>query len=782
MPVDGAGRVEVIASLLHGATAAWSAPDGWTEDGKIGLIDAFGLSAFDAPAGKDSRTLSMRPVAETLLAGILDASVPTLRRAHDLIIGAARPGRDPATVHRQAARVFREPGRPRDPLPVHPTRQRAGGDAQPPGRTLAGLFADLLTSAAGDAPLTLDFEALRTALERPYRNDPAATRYAGLVLSLRDQLRLMSATGVIGPIRYVADRVPHDDNTPGWTFEDGRWTTRRDMLAKWPTAVADPVTAEVEILPRDDLRETWQDFVAELDSWSYEDADDAAAALRLTDWADDLGDELHALSAKPAADRSAAMGAAAWTRRLAQARALRDEIHAMDVGTEISGFANQLVEVTKAAERLAATPTRQAAFGRGTLPAIDEAAPLPLLRRIAPGVSQRLDRAAGVVHLREGATTVTWRLPAAPTTSVTSVTSATPAIDVARTWQQDEALRELDVFVAVRHFSPAGPLSLDGLPPSLSYDGSDLRSGTGDLLARRQAIDPVRPPPTRTALPSPNDTGAEGDISIVESTPSPDVIRVARRRPAPRERPTVDSPSGSSRDTAIDVDAGAGRTSRAVRRPGPAPMGPLRDGCADRGVAQQAVAGGRQGAGMERHQRGRPLPQLQKVAAAAKDLGLEGAPRLFSGGMRSRPPPAACLSWTRACVGSPSRGDARGPGRGTTPSRCWMPSTTRAARRPPRDPAPACGPGCCSIVIDAARHRTALRIDVDRLRRWHDEGGHLGQQIAAQVADLGPVFREPRAAASSATCSACRPRPAPAQRGVAGAMEGDRQVSEQPLA
>ncbi|WP_331616763.1 C80 family cysteine peptidase [Roseateles sp.] len=508
MPVDGTGRVEVVTSLLQAATTSWHAPAGWTDAEKDTLVDAFGVRRFEEFAVGDSRTLSMRPVSETLLAGILDHSVRTLRRAYDLMLRAVRPDQDLAPLHRQAAMVFRLLV---DRASAFLADQPGDGQAMVrslPGRTLAGFYADLLTSAADGTPLTLDFESMRTALDRGYVNDPAATRYCGLVLAMRDQLRLMAATGVIGPVRHAAARVPNDDSGAGWAFDGQRWTTQRDMMAEyWPTAAFDPVSGKVGRLGRKGLVRPWEDFADELGSRTWPDMASRIAANRLEDWADTTADELRSLARKPVADRSAGMGAAAWRRRRSQAQALRDGIHLEGrIDEAVRDYADRLVAFAQAAAEEAATPARQAVFGRGTMPAVDDAAPLPLLERMAPGVSQQLDRDTGVVRLSQGGTAAVWRLPAAS------------GGDAAAHWRLDEALRTVDALVT-RDFARGHPSTLETLPRHLTYAAGELRAGSGELLARRLDPSPSDPRPVPEAALD-GDSGAMADVSADGSSSS----------------------------------------------------------------------------------------------------------------------------------------------------------------------------------------------------------------------------------------------------------------------
>ncbi len=506
---DGIGRVQVISALLAGAVANWSEPQGWTDAEKEALVDAFGVRPFQEPPGKDSRTLKMRPVAETLLAGILESSVPTLRRAYDLMLRWVDASTAPEVAHREATQVLRllidhaESFLAEQPADAQATTRSL------PGRTLARFFADLLTSATEDAPLLLDFESLRTALERHYARDPAATRYAGLVLAMRDQLHLMAATGVIGPVRHVATYVPSNDIGTGWTQDGRRWVTDRDMIAEsWPTAVVDPVSGTIETLRRKDLAAPWEDFADELASQVFKGKPSQSAANELDQQADAIAEELGDLAGKPVADRSVGMSAAAWRRRVAETQALRDRIHNDNrINDAVRDYADRLVAIAESAATQAATPSHQAAFGRGTMPAVDEAVPLPMFRQIAPDVAQRLDRAAGTIRLTEGGVSAVWRLP-----------PAAPG-DTAAQWQLDEALRSVDALIT-RVSASRAPLPLAALPLDLTYAAGELRSGDGLLLARRLARPSTDQAGHLPPLTGSGGSGTDGDVSATDSQSS----------------------------------------------------------------------------------------------------------------------------------------------------------------------------------------------------------------------------------------------------------------------
>ncbi|ANH66723.1 hypothetical protein ABE85_02530 [Mitsuaria sp. 7] len=802
----GAGRAVVITSLLHTANAPLPAPAGLTEEEKTALIDAFGLQPFSSSFDEARRPLSMRPVAETFLSGVLDASVPTLRRAYDLIVRAAGTDLDQATLRRQAAEDFSKLQASADRFLAGLPDARHASISGHPGRPLAGFMADLLTSAALDAPLTLDVERLRNALERPHVKDPASTRYAGLVLSLRDQLRVMTATGVIGPVRYVARLVPSDESSE-WRREGNRWTTEEDLLAeRWSSAGVEPATGTVRVLKKEHLVKGWHEFEAELNAIRYDNDEDNEALNRITEQAGDIGDELEELLGKPPADRSAAMDEAAWSRRVAASKEIRNEIHKQGVREEVLTNADDLVAFTEKAAAAAATPAQQAAFGRGTWPAVDDALPLPLLRRIAPGVSQQVDRAAGVIHLTQGGTTVTWQLPVKA--------DAGPA----KTWQQDQALRELDVFVTVRRFSPDGPLNLVDLPWALSYDGRELRTVGGDLLASRIDPPPPRARPADAGGSSSTDTGAEADFSVVGSTSGRDVTDTVD--PAEDTDATEPFDPRNDKDAAgpSDVMEETDRTTASTTRP---PEGPGSGGSPDPvtgdrvtqspGPATTAADGGplrEPISAMDmmieswflkqwhpfslqpvwialRQKDSAPsqkdsAPSDERIIAALEACGLPGVSK-----------PVLPMAYLADDVHSMLHLDARLSelaamrGREKAWSRTDTVSFLNALFDKDRAPsAPGSRLGVLAKIlfdtVEAARNRTDLHIDVDGLVAGGPLGGPPDQSTVKDVADLEPVLRElsRRGVIGGVLCTSST---ATARQHGVWREQGSRHVSGSPL-
>ncbi|MFX1678013.1 C80 family cysteine peptidase [Mitsuaria sp. CC2] len=514
-----AGRVEVITAFLREATADWPRPATTDDVWRTTLVDGFGARPFESGSGGGGRSSRMRAVAETFLDGVLDVSVPTLHRAYALMLDVAKPGTDPAVNYRETAEIMRQL---LDNARAFLGEQR-GADAlrrSVAGRAVADLYISLLASSADGAPLVLDVEPLRDALERSWLNDPMSNRRAGLMLSLRDQLRLMSRTGVIGPIVYDAARPPFDDTSEGWTPKNQRWQTDRDLMAeRWPKAVADADSGSVKSLSvRKDLLAPWENLVGELDSAWYDTVEDTAAMRLITVEAESISEALYDLQRKPAADRTDGMSAAAWDQRVAKVEALRNQIVQSPVTDSIHAYAEQLVRVARTAAEQAGTPRFQAAFGRGTLAAIDETTPLPLFRRIAPDVSQRLDRAAGVVHLGDGSTTRAWQLRA-------------PAQnEVAQRWQLDMALRELDI-LAVRRFAQRDPVDIGALPDSLTYEAGALTSDTGELLARRPDLPPVSTADTTRPLDDATSTNTGAKDSTSNDVPPAKRAGMSRRPP-----------------------------------------------------------------------------------------------------------------------------------------------------------------------------------------------------------------------------------------------------------
>lgn len=477
-PTERAGSVEVITAFLRDATVEWPRFPPY-ELWQTRLVDEFGDRPYQGGAGRNDPGSRMRVVAQTFLDGILDVSVSTLRRAHALMLDAAAPGTNPADNHRHAAEIMRG-------MLDHATaflKERSGGRVfqdSAPGRALADLYIRLLASSVDGEPLVLAFEPLRDALAPPDTEDPMVHRRTGLLLSLRDQLRLMSRTGVIGKIVFDAQDHPVDDKSPGWTQQDRRWRTEADLLgdrrARW---VVDPESGDIRSLDvHEDLLKPWNRLADEMHSTLHDTGEDSAALKLLSERAESIADELKTLRHKPPADRAEGMSARAWDRRIADILALRNQIAQRPLRRSVQLFAQKMLTVAREAAMVAGTSRLQAAFGRGTLTAIDENAPLPLLRRIAPGVSQRLDRAAGVVHLGEGSATRTWalRVPAQG--------------EVAQRWQLDTALRELDI-LAVRRFAQRDPVDIGALPTGMTYEGGALRSDSGGLLTRLPDVPPV---------------------------------------------------------------------------------------------------------------------------------------------------------------------------------------------------------------------------------------------------------------------------------------------------
>ena len=363
-----AGNVDVVCAMLQRVL------DGWRDPAATGAAAA-GPDPLPPPRSGDSQGTvkdRSRAIGRSVAQAIREASVAALRRTYDMtmdLIRATRDGAmDPAVARAMAAEEFRRIVRRAETL----IAARADGDSRHVrGRVLASFFADLLISATHrDTPLTLDVEQMRDAIERHYARSARATAYAGLVVSMRDQLALMTRAGVIGPVAYAARRVPHNDGAHGWTFDapSSTWRTSRDLLAeRWRNVGFDPSSSEILVLRRDDLSGPWRDYIADLDSQAFDGADDEAVQS-LEDWATETEEALNALLDKPLAERAAGMSDEAWRGRIDAAEKLRDRIKASGVSEKVADFADALVTMVTAAGRNARTPAFQSVFGRGTVP------------------------------------------------------------------------------------------------------------------------------------------------------------------------------------------------------------------------------------------------------------------------------------------------------------------------------------------------------------------------------------------------------------------------------
>ena len=383
---DRAGSVDVMTSLLREAVDRWSpagaagtatgtATDTASHDA---LIERYSRQWLQKSGGPASATL--HPFARTLLAGILEGSVPTLHRAYELCIDSVRS--DP-----------RQAGRPAQVAAAVLLRRRVAdlealiaAEPDAPGfrireRVLAAFYANLLVSSADPAtPLTLNADLLEEALHPAAAPSALATAYARLVTAMRDQLALMTRTGVLGTVQFRARDERTVASGGAWMRDEagGRWLTPEGLLLeRWPTAAFDPSTGRVKVLLRSDLLGPWTRYRDKLTSLAFGHDEDEEAAGRLDDCAEEIEAELDALVDGPRRDRAAGMDATAWKRRVDKTLALRAEIARGGASGEVIALAGELVDVARRAADQAMTPAFQSAFGRGTLPAFEDWAALP---------------------------------------------------------------------------------------------------------------------------------------------------------------------------------------------------------------------------------------------------------------------------------------------------------------------------------------------------------------------------------------------------------------------
>ena len=270
------GNIDVVCAMLQRVL------DGWRDPATAGAAAAPGpLPPPQSGDGQGTVQPRSGDIGRSIAQAIREQSVAALRRAYDMttdLIRATSGGAmDPAAARAMGAEEFRRIVRRTETLIA---AQPDGDSRHVRGRVLASLFADLLISATHrDTPLTLDVELMRDAIERHYVDSARATAYAGLVVSMRDQLALMTRAGVIGPVQYTARLVPYNDGAQGWTFDasSSRWRTSRDLLAeRWRNVGFDPSSSEILALRRNDPSAPGLDHIADLDSQTFGGADDGA--------------------------------------------------------------------------------------------------------------------------------------------------------------------------------------------------------------------------------------------------------------------------------------------------------------------------------------------------------------------------------------------------------------------------------------------------------------------------------------------------------------------------
>ena len=458
LSMTGAGRARAIASSLSLVPEAW-----FGDPGKLGpyrheLVEGYGDTAFAAPDASVQIDPEVRRVAaETLMMGILEPSLATMERARRLLLDAANQAgtvgdESPDT---RAARALRHLVEGAEQHLMGGTDQRAMTESVQ-GRLLADTFSSTLVSGP-TTPFRLDYDRLRRGIEGPNAS-PEDTSYAALILSMRDELDLLSSTGVIGEVEYTRKRRPVGDGAKWRHDDEGLWIASDDILdEQWPTAVFDPDQHRVQRLRFNDLREGWGKLADELSV--------DVRSRELKEWLNETSRELKALLSRPRAAMAEGMSSEAWQRRV-------DEVSKLTQtppdDPEVKALWDRVVARIRESAKLASSSAYQAAFGEGSRHLLPADSPLPFLGRARPDLKQRFDATSGALTIEKEGQTLTWQVQTA---------ASTPATD--RSWRQAQSLRELDVLLVA---------SLDGtdsqsLPSKLLYESGEL-SADGVVIAR----------------------------------------------------------------------------------------------------------------------------------------------------------------------------------------------------------------------------------------------------------------------------------------------------------
>ncbi|KAI1698974.1 peptidase c80 family domain-containing protein [Ditylenchus destructor] len=295
-------------------------------------------------------------------------------------------------------------------------------------------------------PFRLDYDRLRRGIEGPNAS-PEDTSYAALILSMRDELDLLSSTGVIGEVEYTRKRRPR--------------------------------------LRFNDLREGWGKLADELSV--------DVRSRELKEWLNETSRELKAMLSRPRAAMAEGMSSEAWQRRV-------DEVSKLTQtppdDPEVKALWDKVVARIGESAKLASSSAYQAAFGEGGRNLLHGKSPLPFLGRARPDLKQRFDATSGALTIEKEGQTLTWKVPKA---------ANTPETD--RSWRQAQSLRELDVLLVA---SLDGTDS-QSLPNKLLYESGELSAdgveiarivphGRGKHQQRHQAS------PGRAGQPRPRET------------------------------------------------------------------------------------------------------------------------------------------------------------------------------------------------------------------------------------------------------------------------------------
>lgn len=490
LSMTGTGRARAIASSLSLVPEAW-----FGDPGKLGpyrheLVEGYGDTAFAAPDASVQIDPEVRRVAaETLMMGILDPSLATMERARRLLLDAANQAgtvgdESPDT---RAARALRHLVEGAEQHLMGGTDQRAMTESVQ-GRLLANFFSSTLVSGP-TTPFHLDYDRLRRGIEGPNAS-PEDTSYAALILSMRDELDLLSSTGVIGEVEYTRKRRPVGGGAKWRHDDEGLWIASDDILdEQWPTAVFDPDQHRVQRLRFNDLREGWGKLADELSV--------DVRSRELKEWLNETSRKLKALLSRPRAAMAEGMSSEAWQRRV-------DEVSKLTQtppdDPEVKALWDKVVARIGESAKLASSPAYQAAFGEGGRDLLPADSPLPFLGLARPDLKQRFDATSGALTIEKEGQTLTWQVQTA---------ASTPETD--RSWRQAQSLRELDVLLVA---------SLDGtdsqsLPNKLLYESGEL-SADGVVIAR---IVPVAGWETAPAWDI-SDSEPESDVPLGSATPA----------------------------------------------------------------------------------------------------------------------------------------------------------------------------------------------------------------------------------------------------------------------
>lgn len=490
LSMTGAGRARAIMSGLSLLPEAWfdkSVPLG---DYRLELVKSFGDASSAAPRAPVQIDPELRRVvAETLMMGILKPSLPTMERASRLLLDAVyragTVGDEPPDT--RAAQALRHLVEGAEQHLMGGTDPRAmTGSVQ--GRLLANFFSSALVSGA-TTPFRLDYDRLRRGIEGPNAS-PEDTSYAALILSMRDELDLLSSTGVIGEVEYTRKRRPVGGGAKWRHDNEGLWIASDDILdEQWPTAVFDPDQKRVQRLRFNDLREGWGKLADELSV--------DVRSRELKEWLNETSRELKAMLSRPRAAMAEGMSSEAWQRRV-------DEVSKLTQtppdDPEVKALWDKVVARIGESAKLASSSAYQAAFGEGGRNLLHGKSPLPFLGRARPDLKQRFDATSGALTIEKEGQTLTWKVPKA---------ANTPETD--RSWRQAQSLRELNVLLVA---------SLDGtdsqsLPNKLLYESGEL-SADGVEIAR---IVPVAGWETAPAWDI-SDSEPESDVTPGTATPA----------------------------------------------------------------------------------------------------------------------------------------------------------------------------------------------------------------------------------------------------------------------